>query len=681
MNHSQHIQQHYSWILILCIVIGLISGLFLVQQRHSIEQEQSRIENIMDYDAVMRGAAFEKRATDEVLQAVRDSGITAMAIYDRTLEKARDAGEIRVYRSNDFHAGLTMLGGKVKEGALYIAPVSGKDIYFQEIKEDLVHRLGANKVQIRNTSQGPMIELFGAPTEAFLTMKLGISRAQAMEVSQAGFNVIVRPSNFRDETKDDVDYLFSRIQGVPNVTGLIFVGKEVVGYPNNLDSTLEGLHSHHIPVIGIEAVNQLQYDPQAGFNELAVSEDYSVGRVYTIAKDELKKITPAEAAQRFYISDMERNIRFNLFPIYENGVNNQTSLQTSLNYVKVATQKLADKGFTFGRGSVYPAYHPNPLLVVLTMMGAIALFTFVFNLFIPMAHHKQLVIFFGLLFLSVVIYILTTGTFITQIWALSSACLAPTGAIVLLMDWWNRSKREEKCDSTKAMFVTVLYTVIAATLAVIGGIFIAAMLGNTKFFMEFALFRGVKLTFILPILLTIIAYLQRFPLWRGRQLQSPDEALSFVKEFFTLDVKMYVFAIVAVLGAAAYVFIGRSGHTAGVAVPSFELALRRFLENTLYARPREKEFMIGHPFLMLAGFAFLRKWPMLIHFVLTVVGVIGLGSMVETFCHVRTPVYMTLMRGFDGLWIGIVLGLVAILFVRLALYITQWYRQDEVNHE
>ena len=60
------------------------------------------------------------------------------------------------------------------------------------------------------------------------------------------------------------------------------------------DETLELLHKNHIPLVGIEAVNQLQYEPQQGFLEMAAKENYSVGRVYTIAKDELKKITPEE---------------------------------------------------------------------------------------------------------------------------------------------------------------------------------------------------------------------------------------------------------------------------------------------------------------------------------------------------------------------------------------------------
>ena len=101
-----------------------------------------------------------------------------------------------------------------------------------------------------------------------------------------------------------------------------------------------------------------------------------------------------------------------------------------------------------------------------------------------------------------------------------------------------------------------------------------------------------------------------------------------------MDVKLYVFFIIAALGGAVWVFVGRSGHTAGVPVPGFELMLRRFLENTMYARPREKEFIIGHPALMLATFAFMRKWPTVI-----------------------------------------------IIAVRFMMYVTQWFQAREVDHE
>ncbi|MFR6482472.1 MAG: DUF5693 family protein [Veillonella sp.] len=55
--------------------------------------------------------------------------------------------------------------------------------------------------------------------------------------------------------------------------------------------------------------------------------------------------------------------------------------------------------------------------------------------------------------------------------------------------------------------------------------YIASLLGNTKFFMEFALFRGVKLTFVLPVVSgDYRCTLQRFPLWNGRMINSKEEA-------------------------------------------------------------------------------------------------------------------------------------------------------------
>jgi len=315
----------------------------LVFERHQIEKSQNHIENIVDYDAVLRANAFEKRSQQEAFDALRNAGVTAFAIYDRTLEKAKDAGQVKVLTSEEMDS-VRVNGASIKHGG-----------------EDLYHRIGKDKVKELNTSIGPVLELYGATADSYAKMNLGISKLQAQEVADRGFNVIVRPTNYRNVTSEDLQYVFKRLEGIPHVTGMIFAGKEALGAPNLTDETLELLHKNHIPLVGIEAVNQLQYEPQQGFLEMAAKDEYSVGRVYTIAKDELKKITPEEAAQRFYISDIERNIRFNLFPMYETGVNNETVLQTTINYIGMATEKLAAKGYEFGpadaKSIVSSSYH------------------------------------------------------------------------------------------------------------------------------------------------------------------------------------------------------------------------------------------------------------------------------------------------------------------------------------
>ena len=87
MKETNRKKRKHSLVLIAIIIIGLLAGLFLVQQRHQVEEAQNQIENIVDYDAVLRASSFEKRSTADALKALKDAGVTGMAIYDRTLTK------------------------------------------------------------------------------------------------------------------------------------------------------------------------------------------------------------------------------------------------------------------------------------------------------------------------------------------------------------------------------------------------------------------------------------------------------------------------------------------------------------------------------------------------------------------------------------------------------------------
>ena len=55
----------------------------------------------------------------------------------------------------------------------------------------------------------------------------------------------------------------------------------------------------------------------------------------------------------------------------------------------------------------------------------------------------------------------------------------------------------------------------------------------------------------------------------------------------------------------------------------------------------------------------------------------------ETFCHLRTPVFMSIMRGYDGLLIGALFGVYIIIAVRFMMYVTHnnGSKLREVNHE
>ena len=182
-------------------------------------------------------------------------------------------------------------------------------------------------------------------------------------------------------------------------------------------------------------------------------------------------------------------------------------------------------------------------------------------------------------------------------------------------------------------------------------------------FLEFNIFRGIKLTFILPLILVSIAFLQRFSILDDNVNIKDINAISQIKRLFDMPIKVKTFMLFIVAAIGFVVLIARSGHTAGMPVSGAEIQFRSFLENLFYARPRSKELLIGHPAFMLAIMAYFKKWSKMIFFILVVIAAIGQSSMVETFAHMRTPIFMSFIRGVDGLALGAALGIIPMILI------------------
>ena len=207
----------------------------------------------------------------------------------------------------------------------------------------------------------------------------------------------------------------------------------------------------------------------------------------------------------------------------------------------------------------------------------------------------------------------------------------------------------------------------------------AAIMGDNRFFLEADIYRGVKLTFIMPVLLLLLLFLRRYDIFGGESLRPAGLFAQFVR-ICKARVTLGHIVILGVLLFVVYIFVGRSGHTGGVPVPAIEIKLRQFLEQVMYARPREKEFMIGHPAFFLAVLAAYRKAPNLCKLMLVLGAVIGQGSLVQTFCHMRTPAIMSYARALDGYALGAVLGIFAVLLISILLPVVRpWLRRFSID--
>lgn len=677
----------YNKVFVMLVVVGLIAALAILGQRYRIEQHNRTVELAIDYEDIVELSQVEGVPLAELMAQYKAAGMTSLAVYDMTLEKLSKSGKITVFPGSDvihrYREGtLTdpfwrelVASGKLVPNQTYV--IGNQDTVFTEVTEDLMRRLGPDRVEKLTGGDHPVLAL-KADYEKVFKWNLGLSTDEMKAVNQYGFYVIARPSNYTKVTADDVEAVFARLNPIEHVSGIMFAGDDVTGYPGQLSLVADKMKEKNLTLDMIEHPLQLQFLKQDGLLPLAAMNDYKSARVYVIPKDEQPKLKLDEAIHRWVLTDEERNIRVNLMRRYDKPAQGMTLLETNLKYVQDTADQLQKSGFTLGPASLFPMYYPPVPLLGLMILGVWAAICLLVQAIRPQTPMKTL---YFLLLVPTVLMLLPLlkggGTLVRQTAATLSAITLPVLAMTFQLDKWQRQTPVE-LPFSRLVGKGIISLAAAFAVAMTGGLYVAALLSDVRFFLEMEIYRGVKVTFVLPLVLIFIVYLSRFNLF------GPGRTKEFwpqVKRIFNAVVDVKTILALGVIAIVAWVYVGRSGHTAGVPVPAIELKMRAFLETAMYARPREKEFLIGHPAFLLAVMAFYWRWPRLVHFALVIVATIGLGSLVETFAHIRTPVFMSFVRGLDGLALGIVFGVVAIALVYGGRWFGKWAGRRSTSHE
>ena len=665
----------YNKILIAVIILGLFAAMSIDIQRYYVEQANKSIELIMDYEDLVALAEKEGVPAERVLSKAKEAGITSLAVYETTFKKLNVNGKAAavngsVLLTNYQNGAISDPGWRQ---LIEADQIKGTNVYvtghhqqtFQEVHEDLIRRLGEDRVKELTISGQRVLEV-KANYEDFEKMDLGMPTDEMQAVNDAGFYVVARPTNYRQCTKDDIDAFFDRLDGY-QVSAIVASGPQTLGAPDESDYMAEQMRERGLTMGMIEGVTQLQFYPQDGMLQIAKANDYQSARLYSIPRDEQKKMKVNEAIDRWGTTDDERNIRFNLLKTFDKPAPDMSLLETNMSYIAGVKEKLEAQGFTIGKAGVFESFYPEATLRALVMLGVAAAVVLYLSLVIPSMKPKHAYILFAALALLMVVPVLMGhGNKIRVVAALAAANVFPAISVLWILD-----KIRERQPKQGAGLPRMLATGIAALFACgvisyAGAAYLSGSLADTEYLLEVNIFRGIKLTFILPIVLVAIGFLQRFDVFDGKM----DDTEGFLEQFkrlLNVPVKVKTLLGLFVVLVAAVVFVARSGHTMGMPVSATELKLRAFLEQAMYARPRTKEFMIGHPAFLLAAMAWLRKWPTMVLFVLVMVATIGQGSMVETFAHMRSPILMSTARGLGGLVLGAGIGAICMILVDMWL--------------
>lgn len=673
----------YNRVLLAFIALGLMASLVIGWQRHQIEENTKQVEMVIDYEDVVELAQVEGVPVPALMAKLKTAGITSLALTETSLEKLQKTGRLAVvpgsdllarYRTGELDKPLfTDRGGAINPDFIYIFGSRGEpegERIFAEVAADLERRLGSGRVHKLAAADGRLAMAADVNYEKAFKWNLGLLTADMKLIAENGFYIVARPSNYTKVQAADIDAVFARLAPFAGkVTGLMFVGEEALGFPGQLPHTAKRLKESGLSLYMIESPVQLQFVRQDGLINLVAATDYRAARVYVIPKDEQPKLRTADAIRRWGVTDQERNIRVNLFRKYDKPEPGENLLETNLRYLSSVRNVLAVKGHTFGPAATYPAYFPATWLLALVVVGTTAAGVLFLTLLRPFPARYQYILLLVLSVLLIFPILKGGGTLVRQAAALVSAVIFPVLAVTWQLDRWRRLSPHAGSTLARIIFDGAGGLVLTTALSLVGGFYLSAVLADIRFLLEIEIFRGVKLTFIAPLILITLTYLVRYNPFETDAAGAETIAGRLTR---ILDYPVYLKTLLlfGAGAAAAWVFIGRSGHTAGVPVPAFEIKLRAFLEETMYARPREKEFLIGHPAFFLAVMAFWRQWPRLAHYIMVVVATIGQGSLVETFAHMRTPVYMSLIRGLDGLALGLMLGILAVIAMQILHYLS-----------
>jgi hypothetical protein len=651
--------------LALLVAAGLVASAAVLVQRVRLEQRHRAVEIVLDGEDWMMLIRREGREPAEALRALREAGAVSVALPDVTLERLSDDGTISYASGGDLLALARIAplagpfahlhaAGLVRPDAVYVAGPH-EQVDFVEMR--MTALLGAERVR----RVGDVVEARGTLLD-LEELGLGFRPGDTLTVRAAGLDVVLRPRNNRGLSPESLRLLVDSYAAVAPEPTLIFALNEVQGHEDLVDDAAAEFQRIGARFGRIEAFAARRR--QRGEEHLTALMRPSVIRVFSITPEELLVLRPHEVTERFIRAAQERNIRLlYVRPLLATPAG-EAPFETNLGVVRTIAGDLREFGFTPMRSRPLPPLEvPAPLLWV-SAAGALALVVLVLDgLAGVMGFAVGPRVWWGLLGLGLAVTIAAGLTPAAALWrqllALGVAVAGAAGATVwalprLAPAGGPRHSGRDPAGRWAAGWLTLLR---ALGLAVVAGVFVAALLSQWAFMLAFSTFLGVKAAHVAPVVLVA--------LWLGFDRgtrRSWRDTLAGLRDWINQPLRLGSALAVLAVGLAGVMLLARTGN---VSLPLLgaEQQLRSVLEQVLVARPRTKEFLIGYPALVLAGTAASLGWRK-VALLFALVGTIGTAGAINSFSHLHTPLLYTMWRTGNALMLGAAIALPAVVVLR-----------------
>jgi len=457
------------------------------------------------------------------------------------------------------------------------------------------------------------------PGESLRTRPAGPDAARVTAWAAAGFDVAYRPRNFPN------------LQGVGSdfpaeARYLIHAGLQVAGHPHALDDTAAASQDRLTALI--------EGTPQDGLRDLA--RQVPTVRLLSFNQDyQNLRLRPDELVEKYLLAANEREVRLlYLRPYTEEQLGDMLANTEAL--VSGLRAALEREGFAVARLAPPDAgYAPAAWLRAAAAVGVLAGLALLVTALPPG---------WGALAAAGVVGValLAAGPAWAALALIAALVFPVLGFALLPWRWW---------------------ALPAATgISLVGAGLLAAVGSDRASMLALEPFAGVGATLVVPPALLVAVILLR---------QRP--AAAWVRALWTHPPRLGEIAVGLAVVAALGLVVIRRGNFPLIGASEIELALRSAL-NEWFVRPRFKE-LLGHPLALLALLQV--RWPWWARGGLLVAGVVAQASVLNSFSHYHTPLFVSLQRSVIALALGIVVGLALVAVVRLAeRTIRRWLDAD-----
>lgn len=653
-------------ILVILIAISAILSVAVDAGRVKVENKYNTVELVADLYSFNDLAASTGINISSVLQDMKKSGLNGVAVPEVTLEKLQQAGKISLSLLKDAenlyfitsNAGNTALDQYIKNlnesekkqyGNFIVITTKDRNTY-EFLKSALTKRVPADRLKTLEDNEDYAF-IINEPRDLFITQGLGFDESDLKLVKSLGFDVIPRVENFNGIKDKDIENYIELLKKY-DVKTVIFGGNEVLGNSEKISyaASLFKKNGITVGIIDVPMGKKLQ----EGMEKFTKFTGYRGAKVYGLSNGETQKYDASGIVDRWYRGILERNIRI----IYirakvDNFKTADYNIKQNQTMIEDISRLVGKAGLKVGLAEPLQEMHQTKVIEVLLSIGVVAGGLLLLEL-LGFGYLQLLIIaILGLAATMLVLFSRFNDLGIKTI-ALAASIIFPSLGIGYFIDRCN-----EILEKNKGRFVlnSLKVFINSALISSIGALLIAAIMADSKYMLKLDYFRGVKFSFVLPVLFYLVYF--TIKIFKVNNIKA---FISNTVMILNTNIKIWHVLVAALAGVIAVVYISRTGNNPIIAPTSFELKFRNFLERTIVARPRTKEFLIGDPALILTVYAAFKKskvWA----FIMGIFASIGMLSIANTFSHIESVLSIAAERTIIGWILGVAIGIIVALIL------------------